>query len=146
MIRKLAIAISFLVFSLNAQAQPVGNTLGLSQASLTFKAASVVNTAQAVKNSTAIMCGYYLHCARASTCFFKFYNATATAINAAGLANSIPKLTYPLPAGASANAMVECNRGIGFTTAISIACTTGVADNDNGAPSANECVANIYYK
>lgn len=36
--------------------------------------------------------------------------------------------------------------GIGFGTAISVAATTGVADADTGAPSANDLIVNIFYK
>jgi hypothetical protein len=36
--------------------------------------------------------------------------------------------------------------GIGFGTAITVAATTGVADNDTGAPAANDVIVNIFYK
>ncbi len=143
MINRILIALSFALLVGSAQAQPVTNTLGLSQAALTYRSINVSNTALAVKNSTAILCGYYLHCARSSTCFFKFFNARAADVV---VGTTQPKLTFPLPAGASANMTVECNRGIGYTTGISLACTTGVADTDTAAPNANECVANLYYK
>lgn len=35
--------------------------------------------------------------------------------------------------------------GIAFSTAITVAATTGVADNDTGAPGANEVVLNLGY-
>jgi hypothetical protein len=36
--------------------------------------------------------------------------------------------------------------GIKFDTAITVAATTGVLDNDTGAPGANEVIVNIFYK
>jgi hypothetical protein len=35
---------------------------------------------------------------------------------------------------------------ITFSTAICAAATTGLADNDTGAPSANDVVLNVFYK
>jgi hypothetical protein len=48
-----------------------------------------------------------------------------------------------LPAGASGH--VPFPQGIAFGTAITVAATTGVADNDTGAPDANDVVVNIFY-
>jgi hypothetical protein len=36
--------------------------------------------------------------------------------------------------------------GVDFTAGISARATTGVADNDTGAPSANDVIVNIFYK
>ena len=36
--------------------------------------------------------------------------------------------------------------GIGFSTAICVAATTGVADADTGAPAANDIIINVFYK
>jgi hypothetical protein len=35
--------------------------------------------------------------------------------------------------------------GIKFDTAICVAATTAVADNDAGAPSANDVIVNVFY-
>ena len=57
---------------------------------------------------------------------------------------STPVLTIPLAENQGAN--VEFTNGIAFSTAITVAATTGVADNDTGAPSANDVIVNIFYK
>ena len=41
--------------------------------------------------------------------------------------------------------MPQGGPGIAFGTAICVAATTGVADNDTGAPGANEVVGTIFY-
>jgi hypothetical protein len=36
-------------------------------------------------------------------------------------------------------------QGIAFGTAITVAATTAVADNDTGAPAANDVIVNVFY-
>lgn len=95
---------------------------------------------QQIKGTAGQLYGYYLYNNAASTRFFKFYNATAASVS---VGTTTPVLTIPVPAGSAAN--VEFSVGIAFATAITAACTTGIADADTGAPSANDCVANIFY-
>ncbi len=52
-------------------------------------------------------------------------------------------MTVPLPPFSAAN--VHFDTGIAFATGIGIGATTGVADNNTGAPSANDVVVNIFY-
>ncbi|MEB3215391.1 MAG: hypothetical protein VKN72_03890 [Nostocales cyanobacterium 94392] len=73
--------------------------------------------------------------------YVKFYNATAANVT---VGTTTPKLTIPIPAGAASN--IEWGNGIPFDTAICIAATTGVADNDSTAPAANQVIGNILYK
>ncbi len=56
---------------------------------------------------------------------------------------TVPKITIPLAAGQSANLR---NLNVKFTAGIAVAATTGVADNDTGAPGANEVVVNLFYR
>lgn len=58
--------------------------------------------------------------------------------------NDTPKLTIPI-ATLDISA-VEIFGGIDFTLGISVRATTGVADNNTGAPGANEVVGQILYK
>lgn len=55
-----------------------------------------------------------------------------------------PVLTIPIAAGATVH--LEWEHGLAFATAIHAAATTAVADDDTGAPGANEVVVNIAYK
>lgn len=72
--------------------------------------------------------------------YVKFYNDTAANVI---VGTTVPVLTIPIRAGTSAN--LEFTHGIAFSAAICIAATTGFADNDTGAPGANEIIANIGY-
>jgi hypothetical protein len=42
--------------------------------------------------------------------------------------------------------LFSSTHGIMFDTAICAAATTGIADNDTGAPGANEVLINVFYK
>lgn len=81
----------------------------------------------------------------AAPLYLKFYNATAANVT---VGSTTPVLTFVVPANADSDgAGFIWNNEIGFAfgTAISVAATTGVADNDTGAPGANDCVINIGY-
>lgn len=77
----------------------------------------------------------------ASARYLKFYNATAANVT---VGTTTPVLTYYLPATGGFTINIPC--GLAFSTAITAAATTGVADNDTGAPGANEVIVNIGYK
>jgi len=90
---------------------------------------------------------YWIHCMnlKASVLYLKFYNATAANVT---VGTTVPDLTFPIPTQGDTNGAgftITIPNGIAFGTAITIACTTGVADNDSGAPGVNECVCNIGY-
>ena len=106
-----------------------------------FRSIDVDETEEDIKASAGKIFGWYLHNAHTATLFVKFYNATAADTT---VGTTTPLMTIPLPAGASAN--VEFGKGLKFSTALCIACTTGVADDDTGAPAANMLIANIFYK
>lgn len=94
-----------------------------------------------VKTSAGQLYGYYLYNLATSTRYIRFYNATAANTT---VGTTTPLLTIPLGAGQGANMSFE--HGIPFSTALCIAATTAIADNDTGAPGANEVIANIFYK
>lgn len=106
-----------------------------------FKAVSVVNAAQAIKASTGQLYGWHLYNSAAAVRYFKFYNVASASVT---VGTTTPDLTIAIPAGAAAN--VEFTQGIAFSTAISVACTSLAADNDNTAPTAGDCLANVVYK
>jgi hypothetical protein len=106
-----------------------------------FRSIDVDESEEDVKQSAGKLYGWFLHNAHTATLFVKFYNATAANTT---VGTTTPIMTIPIPAGASAN--VHFNKGIAFSTALCIAATTGVADNDTGAPGANLVIANIFYK
>lgn len=81
----------------------------------------------------------------ASVLYLKFYNDTAANVV---VGTTAPSLTFPIATQGTTNGagfMLAVPNGIVFGTAITVACTTGLADNDTGAPAANACVINIGY-
>ena len=90
---------------------------------------------------------YWIHAMNlaSGTRFLKFYNATAASVT---VGTTVPDLTLPLPTQGDTNGAgftLTIPNGIAFDTAITVAATTGVADNDSGAPGANEVVVNLGY-
>lgn len=81
----------------------------------------------------------------AAPLYLKLYNLTAANTT---VGSSTPTHTYVVPANADSDGagfLLSVPQGIAFSTAISAAVTTGVADADTGAPGANDCVVNIQY-
>lgn len=105
-----------------------------------FRSIDIDETEEEVKASAGNVYGWYIFNASASTRYVKFYNATAANVT---VGTTTPVLTLPVPAGGAAN--VFSSIGISFGTAITVAATTGVADNDTGAPSANDVIINVLY-
>jgi hypothetical protein len=105
-----------------------------------FRSIDLDETEEDVKTSAGQLFGWYLFNAAATTHYVKLYNATAANVT---VGTTTPVLTIPVPAGAAANVFVP--HGIAFGTAITAAATTGVLDNDTGAPAANTVVANLLY-
>lgn len=88
---------------------------------------------------------YWIHAVNLSavTLFLKFYNQTSVTVG-----TTVPDLTFPIPTQGDTNGAgftLSIPNGIAFGTGIIMACTTGVADNDSGAPGANACVVNLGY-
>jgi hypothetical protein len=77
--------------------------------------------------------------------YLKFYNATAANVT---VGTTTPVLTFTVPGNADSDgAGFVWNNPIGFAfaTAISVAATTGIADNNSGAPAANACSVMVGY-
>lgn len=73
--------------------------------------------------------------------YLKLYNATTANVT---VGTTVPDHTYPLPP--SSAGWLPLIAGTPFTTAITQAATTGIADNDTGAPGPNEVATMIFYK
>ncbi len=90
---------------------------------------------------------YWIHCMNlsASVVFLRFYNLTAANVT---VGTSAIELTFPIATQGDTNGagfFASFPNGIEFDTAITAACTTGIADNDTGAPAANVCILNVGY-
>lgn len=110
-----------------------------------YKNLDVDETEDDVKTSAGQV--YWIHAVNLASTkrYLKFYNATAANVT---VGTTTPVLTFTLPTqgdtnGAGFNFSVP--NGIAFSTAICIAATTGFADNDTGAPGANEVIVNLGY-
>lgn len=102
---------------------------------------NLINTGVEVKASAGQVYGWFIYNNANQTRYVKLYNTYAGATPAS---TDTPSMVLAIPGGAAAN--VEYGNGIAFGTKIGIRATTGVANNDNGAPTANDVVANLMYK
>jgi hypothetical protein len=105
-----------------------------------FRSLDLDETEEDIKTSAGQLYGYYFYNAAASTRYLKFYNATAANVT---VGTTTPVITIPVPATTAGHVSFE--QGIAFSTAISAAVTTGLADNDTGAPSANDFILDAFY-
>jgi len=99
-----------------------------------------------VKASAGQVYGVWFTNTSAGTRWLKFYNDTAANV---AVGTTTPVITIGLPGNTSddiSGALFNGGLGIPFSTAICVAATTGVADADTGAPSANDVIINVFYK
>jgi hypothetical protein len=113
-----------------------------------FRSLDLDETEEEVKATAG--CLYKLRITNRTTSarYVKLYNATAANVT---VGTTTPIDTIVVPGGGSADlatVITEAFGGMGlmFDTALSVAATTGLADNDTGAPGANDVVVTAYYK
>jgi hypothetical protein len=74
--------------------------------------------------------------------YFKVYNTSA----APTVGTDTPVLVLPIPGATTGGGVtIVFPMPISFATGISVALTTGIADSDTGAVSANEHTVNVVY-
>lgn len=111
-----------------------------------FRSIDIDETEEEVKATAGTL--YWLHAMNltASKRYLKFYNATAASVT---VGTTTPVMTFVIPTMGDTNgAGFVLNFGAGgisFSTAITVACTTGLADSDTGAPGANDVIINLGY-
>jgi hypothetical protein len=93
-------------------------------------------TDEDVKASAGQVFGWYFYNDGASEVYVQFYNTNTPTVG-----TTTPEITLGIPAGSAANVFTDI--GIAFSTAISIAATTG--HSDAGAPAANQVVGTVFY-
>jgi len=108
---------------------------------LVKRSINLTNTAFDIKLTKGQLYGYFIHNGSASVRYIKLYESPAPGVT---VGTTPPKMVLPLPAGASAHLTVD--PGIAFANGIAAACVTGVDDGNVGAPGANECVGNFFYR
>lgn len=124
---------------------PVSNsptTSGGLSISRTISAAST--NATSAKASAGQVYTIMAHNINASVRYLKLYNKASSPT----VGTDTPVLTLPIPGNSAGAGFVldTGGSGIAFSTGIAYAITTGVADSDTGAVSANEIVVNVLYK
>lgn len=105
---------------------------------LNFRSISVLTTGLIVKANAGSLISMYLSNNGAAINYLKFYDKAT-----APTASDTPIFTLPIPLK-SAITWSPLD-GCKFTNGISIRASTGVADNDNTAPGANEVIVAISY-
>lgn len=110
-----------------------------------FRSLDLDESEEEVKASAGQVYGMWFSNLATTTRFLKFYNATAASVT---VGTTTPVLTIALPGNATddISGVFGMAHGITFDTAITVAVTTGLADNNTDAPGANDVIVNIFYK
>lgn len=138
----MSLLIGSFFFNVNSYAQTPVRGLSI------FRSIDLDETEEAVKTTGGSIFGWYFFNKHASAIrYVKIYNATVANVT---VGTTAPLLTIPIPPSSGANVLNSPDyyftNGIFFDTAITIACTTGVLDNDSTAPTDNDCIGNLFYK
>lgn len=110
-----------------------------------FRSIDIDETEEDVKTSAGTVYAITAFNSTAAPIFLKFYNAAAASVT---VGTTTPVLTFLVPGNADSDGagfVFNVAQGIAFSTAICVAATTGVADNDTGAPGANACMVHVFY-
>lgn len=112
----------------------------------TFYTLDADETEEQIKGSAGKV--FWIHAMNmsASVRYLKFYNGLAASVV---VGTDLPVMSFPLPTLATTNGAGFTihfgDTGVAFNTGICVAATTGVADNNTGAPGANEVIVNVGY-
>lgn len=106
-----------------------------------FRKTDLTNTAAAIKATAGKLHGYNLYNANASLAFVHFYNVVAASVV---VGTTTPLRSIALPSTSNGTIAIDKSDpiGIAFSTAISIAATTGV---DNGTAPGIAIIANVEF-
>lgn len=112
-----------------------------------FRSIDLDESEEEVKGSAGQLYGGVVINLATGVRYLKFYNATAANVT---VGTTTPVMTIPIPTAGSANGagfvIPIPSQGVPFDTAITVAATTGIADNNTGAPGANEVIVNLFFK
>jgi hypothetical protein len=136
------------VTSISAGTNTIGNVglVGRTTGGMSiFRSIDIDESEEEIKASAGQIFSISAFNRTAAPLYLKFYNLTAANTT---VGTSTPVLTFVVPGNADSDgAGFVWNNTIGFafSTAISVAATTGIADADTGAPGANDCIVNVGY-
>lgn len=110
-----------------------------------YKSLDLDESEEQVKATAGVVYGFIWGNRATAIRYLKFYNDTAANVI---VGTTVPDITIALPANASdaVAGVAMLPVGIKFSTAITIAATTGFADNDTGSPGTNDIIVTILYK
>lgn len=111
-----------------------------------YRTIDLDETEEEVKATAGTVYGMWVSNLATATRFIKFYNDTAANVT---VGTTTPAITIAVPGNSTDDVSGNfglAGQGIAFSTAICIAATTGIADADTGAPSANDVICNVFYK
>lgn len=111
----------------------------------TFRSLDIDQTEEQIKETEGKLHSISAFNTTDAPLYLKFYNATAANVS---VGSTTPVLTFVVPGNADSDGagfIWNNDIGLAFSTAMTVACTTGVADNDTGAPGVNACIVNIGY-
>ena len=122
-------------------------TLTAESGFLTVRTQTLTSMAQTIKTSNGSVMGWNFINVNTSAVYVKFYNALIADV---AVGNTTPVLTVAVPAGSATNPGINMVTPDlvpfeVFSSAISFACVTGLADNSNTAP-ATAIHASVRYK
>lgn len=111
----------------------------------TARSLDLDETEEEIKATAGQVYGWNITNFATTTRHVKFYNATAANVT---VGTTTPLFTLSIPGNTSDDTMLSMmsTHGIPFDTAITWAATTGLADNDTGAPAANDVAGTVWYK
>lgn len=104
-----------------------------------WRSIAIVNTGLVVKSKPGQIYTINAHNLNAAVRYLKVYDKATAASS-----SDTPVMTIPLPPGAMPS--MAFDTGVEFSTGISVRATTGLADNDNTAPTSGETIVTITYK
>jgi hypothetical protein len=105
-----------------------------------YRNISLLNVGQVVKSRPGSIYGLSVTNTANGVRYLKIYNTAVAATT-----SDTPVITIAIPAGQTIT-WPENQPLLFFSIGISVRSTTGVADSDNVAPSANEVVLNLIYR
>lgn len=114
---------------------------------LVFRSLDLDETEEEVKTTAGKLYKLRITNFATSPRYVKLYNATAANVT---VGSTTPIDTIVVPAASASDACIITEnfggKGLTFSTALSMAATTALADADTGAPGANDVVVSAYYE
>lgn len=118
------------------------SNVNISEGLLVFRSIDLDESEEEIKGSEGVVFSIYASNTNAAARWLKLYNATAADTT---VGTTAPVAVFYLPPSGASPLKFDSAVGIQFTNGITAAATTGVADNDTGAPGANEVIVVVGY-